>query len=59
MIDIYKAVKRIFIKPRPPVVTSPDGSDTDSESEKLDIEKSESNEETQQKKNINSTKNDY
>ena len=53
MIDIYKAVKRIFIKPRPPVVTSPDGSDTDSESEKLDIgqgEKSESNEETQQKK---------
>ena len=37
MVDAYSEVRKIFIKPKSPVVTESDISDTDSESEKLDI----------------------
>ena len=49
MVEVYKEVRKIFIKPETPVDTD---TDTDSESEKLDIaqgRKSESGEESEQK----------
>ena len=49
MVEVYKEVRKIFIKPETPVDTD---TDTDSESEKLDIaqgRKSESDEESEQK----------
>ena len=37
MVDMYNVVRKIFIKPKYPVSTESDISDTDSESGKLDI----------------------
>ena len=37
MVDVYNEVTKIFIKSKSPIATESDTSDTDSESEKLDI----------------------